>query len=331
MIELNFPLPTKDDIVAAARRIEPYIRRTSVLTCDSINEHCNTEIFFKCENFQQAGSFKSRGACNNILQLTPEERQRGVCTHSSGNHAGALARAAKLFGTKAFIVMPQNSEKTKIEMVKNYGGELFFCEPTLEAREAILQQLQKQTDAIEIHPYNNLCTIAGQATACKELIEQCQEKLDVIIAPVGGGGLLSGTALSAHYFGDNIRIIAGEPDDADDATQSFYSGKLIPANKSATIADGLRTSLGSYTFPIISNYVYDIYPVSEEAIVEAMRLIFEKMKIVVEPSSAVPLAVVMENISKFIGKKTGIILSGGNIDAQRMAQLLSTHYKNGNH
>jgi len=322
MIELNFSLPTKDDIVAAACRIEPYIHRTAVLTCDSINERCNTEIFFKCENFQQAGSFKSRGACNNLLQLTPEEQQRGVCTHSSGNHAGALARAAKLFKTKAFIVMPQNSEKTKIEMVKNYGGELFFCDPTLEAREAVLQQLQRQTDAIEIHPYNNLRTIAGQATACKELIEQCQDDLDVIIAPVGGGGLLSGTALSAHYFGKNIRVIAGEPEGADDATQSFYSGKLIPANKPETIADGLRTSLGSYTFPIISNYVYDIYPVSEEAIVEALRLIFDKMKIVVEPSSAVALAVVMENISKFIGKKVGIILSGGNIDVQRMVRVL---------
>jgi len=322
MVELNFPLPTKDDIIAAAHRIEPYIRRTPVLTCNSINERCNTEIFFKCENFQEAGSFKSRGACNNLLQLTPEERQRGVCTHSSGNHAAALARAAGLFGTKAFIVMPQNSEKTKIEMVKNYDGEIFFCDPTLEAREAVLQQVQRQTDAIEIHPYNNLRTITGQATACKELIEQCTEKLDVIMAPVGGGGLLSGTALSAHYFGDNVRVIAGEPENADDATQSFYAGKLIPVGKTETIADGLRTSLGSYTFPIISNYVYDIYPVSEEAIVEALRLIFDKMKIVVEPSSAVPLAVIMENISKFIGKKIGIILSGGNIDVQRMARVL---------
>ena len=323
MVELNFPLPTKDDIAAAARRIEPYIRRTPVLTCDSINERYDTEIFFKCENFQQAGSFKSRGACNNLLQLTPEERQRGVCTHSSGNHAGALARAAKLFGTKAFIVMPQNSEKTKIELVKNYGGNIFFCEPTLEARETVLQQVQQQTDAIEIHPYNNLRTITGQATACKELIEQCSEDLDVIIAPVGGGGLLSGTALSAHYFGNQIRIIAGEPEGADDAAQSFYSGKLIPVNKPETIADGLRTSLGSYTFPIISNHVYDIYSVSEEAIVEALRLIFDVMKIVVEPSSAVALAVVMENVSKFIGKKTGVILSGGNIDAQRITKLIS--------
>ena len=324
MVELNFPLPTKDDIIAAARRIEPYIHRTPVLTCDDINERYDAEIFFKCENFQQAGSFKSRGACNNLLQLTPEERQRGVCTHSSGNHAGALARAAKLFGTKAFIVMPQNSEKTKIELVKSYDGNIFFCEPTLEAREAVLQQVQQQTGAIEIHPYNNLRTITGQATACKELIEQCPEKLDVIIAPVGGGGLLSGTALSAHYFGNQPRVVAGEPEGADDAAQSFYSGKLIPVNNPETIADGLQTSLGSYTFPIISNHVYEIYPVSEEAIVEALRLIFNKMKIVVEPSSAVALAVVMENSSKFIGKKTGIILSGGNIDAQRMARLHET-------
>jgi threonine dehydratase len=328
MAEINFFLPTKDDITAASRCIEPYVCRTPVLTCDDVNDRYNMELFFKCENFQQAGSFKSRGACNNLIQLTPEERQCGVCTHSSGNHAGALARAAKLFRTEALIVMPKNSEKVKIEAVKNYGGKIFFCEPTLEAREITLQQLQQQTGAIEIHPYNNLRTITGQATACKELLEQCEGDLDIIITPVGGGGLLSGTALSAHYFGDNIRVIAGEPEGADDATQSFYSRKLISVEQAKTIADGLRTSLGSYTFPIILNYVYDIYPVSEEAIVEALRLIFNKMKIVVEPSSAVALAVVMENISKFIGKKTGIILSGGNIDAQRMAELI---YNHGNH
>ncbi|MCL2040772.1 MAG: pyridoxal-phosphate dependent enzyme [Bacteroidales bacterium] len=322
MVDINFFPPEKDDIVNAAHRIAPYIRRTPVLTCDDINERYNTELFFKCENFQQAGSFKSRGACNNLLQLTPEERQRGVCTHSSGNHAAALARAAKLFGTKAFIVMPQNSEKVKIEAVRNYGGKIFFCEPILEAREAALQQIQQQTGAIEIHPYNNLRTITGQATACKELIEQCDDNLDLIIAPVGGGGLLSGTALSARYFGNNIRVIAGEPEGADDAAQSFYSGKLIPVRQPNTIADGLRTSLGSYTFPIIANYVYDIYPVSEEAIVAAMKRIFDKMKIVVEPSAAVALAVVMENVSKFIGKKTGIILSGGNIEVRRMAEIL---------
>ena len=325
MAEINFLLPTKDDIIAAAHCIEPYICRTAVLTCNDINDRCEAKIFFKCENFQQAGSFKSRGACNNLLQLTSEERQRGVCTHSSGNHAGALARAAKLFKTDAFIVMPQNAEKTKIELVKNYGGKIFLCDPTLEDRESVLRQLQRQTGAVEIHPYNNLRTITGQATACKELLEQCQEKLDVIIAPVGGGGLLSGTALSAHYFGNNTRVVAGEPEGADDAVQSFYSKKLIPASNPKTIADGLRTSLGTYTFPIISNYVYDIYPVAERNIVEAMQLIFNKMKIVVEPSSAVALAVVMENISKFIGKNIGIILSGGNIDAQRIAHLLSIY------
>jgi threonine dehydratase len=322
MTDITFPIPTGGDIIAASRRVEPYIRRTPVLTCDDINDRYSTEIFFKCENFQQAGSFKSRGACNNLLQLTPEERQRGVCSHSSGNHGGTLARAAKLFGMEALIVMPKNSERVKIEAVKNYGGKIFFCDPTLEARETTLQQLQQQTGAIEIHPYNNLRTITGQATACKEFLEQCEGNLDIIITPVGGGGLLSGTALSAHYFGENVRVVAGEPEGADDATRSFYSRTLIPVEQPKTIADGLRTSLGSYTFPIISNYVYDIYPVSEEAIIEALRLIFDKMKIVVEPSSAVALAVVMENISKFIGKKTGIILSGGNIDAQRMAELM---------
>ena len=323
MAEIGFLVPSKDDIINAAHRIAPYTRYTPVLTCDDVNERCNTELFFKCENFQQVGSFKSRGACNSLLQLTPEEQQRGVCTHSSGNHAAALAHAAKLFGTKAFIVMPQNSEKVKIEAVKSYGGKIFFCDPILEAREAVLQHIRQQTGAIEIHPYNSLRTIAGQATACKELIEQCDDDLDLIIAPVGGGGLLSGTALSAHYFGNNVRVVAGEPEGADDAAQSFYSGKLIPSQRPNTIADGLRTSLGSYTFPIIANYVYDIYPVSEEAIVAAMKLLFDKMKIVIEPSAAVALSVVMENISKFIGKKVGVILSGGNIDARRMTDIFS--------
>jgi threonine dehydratase len=322
MIPIDFEIPSKEDIISASKRIEPYVHTTPVLTSSALNDRYEASLFFKCENLQQAGSFKSRGACNNLLMMTSDELKRNVCTHSSGNHAGALARAAKICGTKAFIVMPENAEKVKIEAVKSYGGHVYLCKPTLEAREEALKKLQKQTDAIEIHPYNNLRTIAGQATACKELIEQCNNALDMVLAPVGGGGLLSGTALSAKYFGNNIRVIGCEPVNADDAAQSFYSETYIPAKKTNTIADGLRTSLGSLTFPIISNYVYDIFTVSEEAIKEAMLLIFNNMKIVVEPSSAVALAVIIENTSKFINKRIGIVLSGGNIDIHRLSMLL---------
>lgn len=322
MVEINFKLPTKKDILEAEKRIQEHITRTPVLTCDAVDGRAEAQIFFKCENMQQGGSFKSRGACNNVFSLTSEQLQKGVCTHSSGNHAAALARAASLAKTKAYIVMPEKSDKTKTALVKHYGAKIFTCEATLSARESTLEQVRKETGAIEIHPYNNLRTITGQATACRELIKQCGGDLDVVVAPVGGGGLLSGTALAAHYFGKNIRVIGAEPENADDAARSFYAGKLIPPENPQTMADGLRTALGSYTFPIISNHVYEIFTVSEEAIAHAMRFVFEQMKIVIEPSSAVALAAIFENFSAFANKKIGVILSGGNISFGRVYKIL---------
>ncbi|MDR0363907.1 MAG: pyridoxal-phosphate dependent enzyme [Bacteroidales bacterium] len=328
MTEFNFNIPTKKDISEAEKRIRGSIVETPVITCDAANDRVEAELFFKCENLQKAGSFKSRGACNNILSLSPEDLKRGVCTHSSGNHAAALARAAFLSKTKAYIVMPDKADKTKVALARKYGAEIFSCDSTLAARETMLEQVKKETGAIEIHPYNNLQTITGQATACKELLKQCNNSLDIVIAPVGGGGLLSGTALSAHYFGENVRVIGAEPEMADDATRSFYAGQLIPSENPQTMADGLRTSLGSYTFPIILNYVYEIFTVSEESIAYAMRFVFDNMKIVIEPSSAVTLAAIFENFSVFAKKKVGVILSGGNIGYGRLYNIFEA-FKNG--
>ena len=310
-------LPGKASVVEAADRIAPYIHRTPVLTCSTINRMFGGEIFFKCENFQKAGAFKSRGATNAVFQLSDTEIQRGVATHSSGNHAGALALAASRRGIKANIVMPENSSRIKILAVESYGGLITRCKPTLAAREETLKEVISKTGAVEIHPYNDLRIIAGQATAAKEMIEEVND-LDLIMAPVGGGGLLSGTALSARYFGKHIRVIDAEPAGADDAFRSFTSGTFIPSVDPRTIADGLRTSLGSLTFPIIMENVDDIVTVSEEGIIEAMRLIWERMKIIVEPSSAVPLAAIIENKLNISGKRTGIILSGGNVDLENL-------------
>jgi len=306
-------LPDKASVLNAADRIAPYIHRTPVLTCSTINRMFGGEIFFKCENFQKAGAFKSRGATNAVFLLGTDETRNGVATHSSGNHAGALALAASRRGITANIVMPENSSRIKIKAVESYGGLITLCKPTLDAREETLKEVISKTGAVEIHPYNDFRIIAGQATAAKELIEEVND-LRQIMAPVGGGGLLSGTALSARYFGNHIRVIAAEPAGADDAFRSFTSGTFIPSVDPRTIADGLRTSLGSLTFPIIMENVDDIVTVSEEGIIEAMRLIWERMKIIVEPSSAVPLAAIIENKLNISGKRTGIILSGGNVD-----------------
>jgi threonine dehydratase len=276
-----------------------------------------SEFFFKCENFQKAGVFKSRGAINAVFSLNEPEVSRGVATHSSGNHAQALARAAALRKIPAYIVMPENAPHVKIDAVKGYGGIITFCKPTLEARESTLKRIIAETHAVEIHPYDNLKVIGGQATVAMELLEE-QPGLDIILCPVGGGGLLSGTALSAHYFSSAIRVIACEPAGADDAFRSFKSGKFVPCVQPVTIADGLLTSLGKLTFPIIRAFVDDVVTVEEKSIVEAMHLIFERMKIVVEPSSAVPLAAVLEGKIDAKRKRTGIILSGGNVDLNHL-------------
>jgi len=308
---------TKKIIEEAAERIQQHVHQTPVLQSTLINETVGAELFFKCENFQKAGAFKGRGAHNVLFSLSDKEIRNGVITHSSGNHAGALALAAKNRGTKAYIIMPETAPAVKVAAVRAYGGEITFCKPTLEARESTLKEVQKIHHPVEVHPYNDERIIAGQATAAKELFED-QTDLDILLAPVGGGGLLSGTALSAKYFSPSTEVIAAEPKGADDAWRSFTSGKFVPSENPQTIADGLLTSLGSITFPIIKDLVSDILTVEEETIIRAMKIIWERMKIVVEPSSAVPLAAILENPSRFRGKKTAIILSGGNVDLNKL-------------
>lgn len=310
-------IPDKKCIEAAAVRIKPYIHHTAVYTSSIINNLVKGELYFKCENFQKAGAFKSRGATNAIFSLPEESLKKGVCTHSSGNHAAALSRAAAIRKTKAYIIMPDNSSRVKVEAVRHYGGIIHFCKPILESRESTLEKVRQATGAIEIHPYNDYRIIAGQATAALELLNEVKD-LDNVMAPVGGGGLLSGTALAVKWFAPEVKVIAAEPKGADDAFRSFESGSFIPSLNPNTIADGLLTSLGTLTFPIILNDVQKIITVSEPSIIKAMKLMWERMKIIIEPSSAVPLAAVFEAPEYFINKRTGIIISGGNVDLTRL-------------
>lgn len=313
-------VPDKQTIIEAHERIKTYISHTPVMTSQSINERAGCHIFFKCENFQKVGAFKARGAMNAALSLSPEKRAKGLATHSSGNHAQAIARAAKILGTKSYIVMPRTAPEIKKQGVRGYGGEIFECEPTLIAREAMLAAVIAKTEATEIHPFNNYEVIAGQATAAKELFEEVGS-LDVIMTPVGGGGLLSGTALAAKYFSPNTIVIAGEPAGSDDAYRSMKSGKIEPA-QSNTIADGLLTTLGDKTFPIIQQNVKEIITVTDDEILDALRLVWERMKIIIEPSCAVPLAALLKEKERFAGKRIGIILSGGNVDLEKVLLLM---------
>ncbi len=306
-------LPDFSDVKQAHRIVQKYAHRTPVLTSSGINKITGANLFFKCENFQKVGAFKFRGACNAVLSLTDEEASRGVATHSSGNHAAALALAAQIRGIPAHIVMPRTSPEIKKKAVAGYGANITFCEPTLQDRELTVKQVIKKTGATEIHPYNNFYVIAGQGTAAKELIED-EGEFAFIMAPVGGGGLLSGTAVSVNYLLPECKVIAAEPAGADDACRSFHLNKIIPSENPKTIADGLLTSLGERNFAIIMSTVDDIVTVSEEKIVEAMQLIWERMKIIIEPSSAVPLAAILEGKVNVKNKKVGIVLSGGNVD-----------------
>ncbi len=305
--------PEASDILRAADRIKPFINHTPILTSQSINRKFDSDIFFKCENFQKVGAFKARGASNAVLSLDSEQIRQGVATHSSGNHAQALSWAASLVNTRAFVVMPDNSPKVKVNAVRGYGGTIFFCEPTLEAREETLKKVLLETNATEIHPYNDYRTITGQATAALELIGDLKT-MDIILAPVGGGGLLSGTLLSSVFFSPGAKVIGVEPETANDAWRSINEKKIIPSLNPKTIADGLRTSLGTLTFPIILRYVADIVTVSEASIISAMQFIWERMKIIIEPSAAVPVAALFEHKVDVRNKKVGIILSGGNVD-----------------
>lgn len=306
-----------NSLIEASKRIENYAIKTPVLTSSSINEITGSNLFFKCENFQKVGAFKFRGAFNAVSSLKEDELKKGVATHSSGNHAAALALSAKMHGVKSYIVMPHTAPAIKKKAVESYGAEIVFSEPTLESRQETLNKVVEKTGAHFVPPFNDVRVIAGQATAAKELIEET-DKLNFIIAPVGGGGLLSGTSLSAKYFGSNLKVIGAEPKGADDAFRSIRDNKIYPSVNPQSICDGLLTCLGDITFEVIKENVHEIITVKEETIIEAMRMIWERMKIIVEPSSAVTLAVVLENKDKFANRNVGIILSGGNVDLEKL-------------
>src|SRR2546430_4352639 len=312
--------PTLTDIQAAAARIKPYAHRTPVLTCTSLNRLVGAELWCKCENFQKVGAFKFRGACNTVWSLSEPEAQHGVATHSSGNHAAAVVLAAQLRGIKAHIVMPDNAPAVKKAAVAGYGGTIVYCAPTLAAREATLERVLHETGATFIHPYNDARVIAGQGTAALELLTDVSD-LDVIMAPVGGGGLLSGTAIVTTALAPSTQVIAAEPEAADDAYRSLQAGKILPALDPRTIADGLRTSLGELTFAVIQRHVQQIVTVSEAAIIQAMRHVWERMKILIEPSAAVPIGVLLEKKIDLTGKRIGVLLSGGNTDLDRLPWL----------
>ncbi|MEQ9402147.1 MAG: threonine/serine dehydratase [Cyclobacteriaceae bacterium] len=308
--------PSFSDIKRAHQRISDYITQTPVLTSKNIDEIAGCHIFFKCENFQKVGAFKMRGASNAIFSFLPEERGNGFACHSSGNHGQAVALAAKLAGAKAYVIMPKNSSRVKIDAVKSYDAEVILCEPGDEARTKACNDIIERTGATLIHPFNDYNVIAGQATAAKELIEQ--EDLDCILAPVGGGGLAAGTCLISHYLNPKMEIYLGEPEEVDDTYQSFKAGKIIPNKTANTIADGLKTTVGEKNFEIIKEHIKDVLTVSEKEIIDAMRLIWERMKIVIEPSCAVPFAAVLKNREVFEGKNVGIILTGGNVDLNNL-------------
>ncbi len=309
--------PTITDVRAAALRIQPWLHRTPVLTSSSLDALAGASLWFKCENLQKTGAFKARGATNAVFQLSPEGSAQGVATHSSGNHGAALALAASWRGIPAYIVMPENAAIVKRRAVEAYGGRVITCAPTLASREEALANTLQVTGAVYVPPYNHPHIIAGQGTAALELLEDVPD-LDVLMAPVGGGGLLSGTALVVKSLGTSTQTWGAEPALANDAFLSLKNGRIMPVQSTQTIADGLRTSLGELTFALISQHVSKILTVSEEDIVKAMRLLWERMKIVVEPSGAVPLAVVLAHREELAGKRVGLILSGGNMDLERL-------------
>jgi threonine dehydratase len=311
---------TIQDIESAYKRISGYVHKTPVISSAGINELFGCKILFKCENFQKVGAFKFRGAMNTILTVDPAQLSNGVLTHSSGNHAQALSLAAKIAGVPAYLVMPSNSSRVKVAAVQSYGGKIIFCEPNQAAREDTAKQVMDETGALFIHPYDKAEIILGQASACYEFLKDL-ESPDIIMAPIGGGGLLSGTALSAKLCGKNVKVFGAEPKNADDAYKTFHTGKFTPSVNPITIADGLLTSLGQINRKVICDYVDDILLCSENSIIAAMMLIFERLKIVVEPSAAVPLACIIDNPEKFANKYICIIVSGGNIDMNRFFDL----------
>ncbi len=307
----------RETLINVHNRIKPFIHKTPVLSSNLINEMVGADVVFKCENFQKMGAFKMRGAANAILSLSDEEQQRGVVTHSSGNFAQAVSLAAKKLGVKAYIVMPENAPQVKKDAVKTYEGEIIECESTPQAREATANKVKQEQGASFLHPSNQDEVIYGNATAAIELLEEYPE-LDVILTPVGGGGLIAGSALAAHNFSSKCKVIGGEPMNVDDAYRSLISGKIETNDSFDTVADGLRTHLGDRNFPIIQKHVEKIIRVEEDEIINAMRIIWERMKIIIEPSCAVPFAAVLKEKEAFKNKKIGIILSGGNVDVKKL-------------
>jgi threonine dehydratase len=310
-------LPTLSDIQAAHNRIKPFIHKTPVLTSGQLNNIFGCELFFKCENFQKVGAFKFRGATNAVLLLNEEDKKKGVVTHSSGNHAAALALAATMNGVKPYIVMPETAPEVKKNAVAGYGAEITFCKPTLESREATTRIIMEKTGAVLVHPYDNFNVICGQGTAALELLDEISD-LEVVVAPVGGGGLMSGTSTAVKGINDKITVVGAEPLNANDAWKSFNTGILTPSFNPITVADGLLTSLSKMTFSIIRKNADHIFTAREETIIECMRLIWERMKIIAEPSSATVLAIIKENPDYFRGRKTGLIISGGNVDFRKL-------------
>ncbi len=310
-------LLTLSDIKAAHERIKPFIHRTPVMSSQQLNKIFSCELYFKCENFQKVGAFKFRGATNAVLSLTEDEKRRGVVTHSSGNHAAALTLAAVMNNVKPYIVMPETAPVVKKNAVAGYGAEITFCKPTLQSREETTRIIMEKTGATLVHPYDNFNVICGQGTAAVELLEETKD-LDIIVAPIGGGGLMSGTSTAAKGIDDRMKVIGAEPVNANDAWRSFTTGILTPSVNPLTVADGLLTSLSELTFSVIRKNVDEIFTVSEDTIVECMLLVWERMKIIIEPSSATVLAAVRENQSYFKGKKTGLIISGGNVDFRKL-------------
>ena len=308
---------TLKDIEAAHERISPLIHRTPVFTNSSLNKLSGAELYFKCDNFQKVGSFKIRGATNTVEQLTIEELNRGVATTSSGNHGAALSMAVTRRGGKTKVVMPNNTPEIKVNNVERNGGEVVWCEPEQESRESVLKELIEKTGAVVVHPYNDERIMAGQGTCAKELLEDYPD-LDTIVSPVSGGGLLSGTLLSSKALKANIQVFGAEPVEADDAYRSLKLGKIVPNETINTICDGLRAQIGALTFPVIADLVDDIITVTEEEIIDSMRMIWERLKMIVEPSSSITLGAILKNKDKFNGKKVGLIISGGNVDLDHL-------------
>ncbi len=314
-------IPTFDDVKVAHERIKPHIHRTPVLTSSYFNDLVGAEIFFKCENFQKAGAFKVRGASNAVFGLSEEDAAKGVCTHSSGNHALSLSYAAGRRGIPCNVVMPRTAPDAKKAAVRGYGGIITECEPSTTSREAVFAEVQAATGGNFVHPYNDPRVIAGQGTCSREFMEQT-DGLDIMVAPIGGGGMISGTCLTLSNIAPEVKIIAAEPEQADDAYRSFKAGHIIADDAPVTIADGLKVPLKELTWHFVSNHVSDILTCSEQEIIDAMKLTWQRMKIVMEPSCAVPLATILRNKEKFAGKRVGVIVTGGNVDLDKLPWIM---------